>query len=383
MAELSPISFYKTDKGKASAGTVSFHRKLRQIEEKSKVFENRPLSQAKNDSVFAPYKIWEIFLTQAQALDYAEVCRKKIERRVSVLSQELSSDGKRHFVVTTFEEFWKRYNKMPMQKRNFYEVIQEGSLCRLYFDLEFYKEENPGLQGTEILQEFIHLVCFYLLKIFNINCSRGEIFDLDSSTEQKFSRHLIFHFPDAVFVNNVECGNFVSYIHEMAKRKLTKDGLLQPFGTKSVDVDSEQVILPPENIKVEQLFLNNKDGSIVFFADLGVYTRNRNFRLLGSTKFGKNAHLVVSDENGFHGSHLVVSDENGFHRSGRRRSKKENNDVNYCMFLDTLVCYHGKVNAGLRFLAFKGVETICSRRLYPKKGNRYDKLLVKMIMINA
>ena len=32
---------------------------------------------------------------------------------------------------------------------------------------------------------------------------------------------------------------------------------------------------------------------------IGVYTKNRNFRILNSTKIGKNSHLLVSSENAF------------------------------------------------------------------------------------
>ena len=43
---------------------------------------------------------------------------------------------------------------------------------------------------------------------------------------------------------------------------------------------------------IEELFVMGKSGSSVLFIDLGVYTKNRNFRLLGSAKLGKLVHLT-------------------------------------------------------------------------------------------
>ncbi len=42
-----------------------------------------------------------------------------------------------------------------------------------------------------------------------MKCSRANILDLESSTEHKFSRHLIFHLPGAVFRNNAHAGGYL------------------------------------------------------------------------------------------------------------------------------------------------------------------------------
>ncbi|EDO27840.1 predicted protein, partial [Nematostella vectensis] len=55
-------------------------------------------------------------------------------------------------------------------------------------------------------------VCSNLKESFGIDCRRKHILDLDSSTDTKFSRHLIFHMPGAVFKDNVHAGNFVHQI---------------------------------------------------------------------------------------------------------------------------------------------------------------------------
>ena len=352
MATINAVEFYGGNRSKSridwkKQDCVWFHRKLRKIEESARHFKDRPLVPVKQDSIFSPHPIWEVFGTQSQALDYALHCKNVIENRVFVVSQELSNDGKRRFIVASFEEFWRQYRKMPRNKRNFYEVIPEGHSCRLYFDLEFYRDVNPGLQGTDITEVFMNLVCFYLQQMYDIQCDRRNIVDLDSSTALKFSRHLIFHLPKAVFCSNIDCGSFVKYVYEMARRKLAKNSNSDHSDFRPMDVNLEKEIEPPDGINIEMLFVNNKDGRKAFFADLGVYTKNRNFRLYGSSKVGKNAHLVISRENVFHGSYK----EN-------RKLKHEQVDSEFSIFLDTVVCYYGTVTSEMKQLTFGNVSAV-------------------------
>ena len=56
----------------------------------------------------------------------------------------------------------------------------------------------------------LQYVCNQLSVEFAVCCDRSNILDLDSTTDRKFSRHLIFHIPKAVFRTNlhagIECG---------------------------------------------------------------------------------------------------------------------------------------------------------------------------------
>lgn len=45
---------------------------------------------------------------------------------------------------------------MPSQ-RHHYEVIPEGAVCHLYFDLEFSKKINPGKCGDTMVDHFIQV----------------------------------------------------------------------------------------------------------------------------------------------------------------------------------------------------------------------------------
>lgn len=48
-------------------------------------------------------------------------------------SVERDSTGKRSFLVSTHEGFWKRYQDMLPDHRHYYEIIQESCPCHLYF----------------------------------------------------------------------------------------------------------------------------------------------------------------------------------------------------------------------------------------------------------
>lgn len=42
--------------------------------------------------------------------------------------------------------------------RHVYEIIREGSPCRMYFDLEFARAHNPGLDGEWLVRSWINVV---------------------------------------------------------------------------------------------------------------------------------------------------------------------------------------------------------------------------------
>lgn len=50
-----------------------------------------------------------------------------------IFSSERGPEGKRSFIATTLEGFWKRYRDMLPQHRHCYEIIRQGYPCHLYF----------------------------------------------------------------------------------------------------------------------------------------------------------------------------------------------------------------------------------------------------------
>ncbi|KAJ7423466.1 DNA-directed primase/polymerase protein isoform X6 [Willisornis vidua] len=104
-----------------------------------------------------------------------------------------------------------------------YEVIPEKDACKLYFDLEFYKPANPGADGKSMVAKLIELISQKLKELYDVNCSTKDVLNLDSSTDEKFSRHLIFLPQKTVFKDNKHVGNFVRTVLQPAIRLMESE----------------------------------------------------------------------------------------------------------------------------------------------------------------
>ncbi|XP_019718044.1 DNA-directed primase/polymerase protein isoform X1 [Hippocampus comes] len=171
-----------------------------------------------------------------------------------------------------------------------YEVIPEGAVCKLYFDLEFHKPSNREADGKKMVAMLIQYVCQKLKDVYGVECCATSILSLDSSTEDKFSRHLIFNLPNAAFKDNIHVGAFIHAILQPVLDGCNEEGhhnFIYSSRTQNQETDHSF------------LHVKNKDGHPALFVDLGVYTKNRNFRLYKSSKVGKNAAFSLADDNKF------------------------------------------------------------------------------------
>ncbi|KAL3674404.1 hypothetical protein V7S43_000358 [Phytophthora oleae] len=233
------------------------------------------------------------FPRQQEAFEFADqvvVLRRRVnvthggpfgidhDRMPRVFSFESAGDGKRRFLVANFAEFWKNYKKTGSNQRHVYEIIREGVPCRLYFDLEFKRAVNPHVNGGSLVSRLVSLLQLQLFRRYGIRVHLKDIYQLDSSTPAKFSRHLIIHFPDGtLFTNNLHAGAFV---REFASE-------LVVFDANSLGRSDLQCT--PFLVNTESL--DDPEEKKQLFIDMGVYTRNRMFRVLGSSKFKKEAIL--------------------------------------------------------------------------------------------
>ena len=96
------------------------------------------------------------------------------------------------------------YRRISKSSRVFYEVIQERRPCRLYFDLEYDINLNPQLDGESMLNNFKEFIIEMLQKTFEISITLQDIVDLESSSNEKFSRHLIVHTGRYLFSSNYQ-----------------------------------------------------------------------------------------------------------------------------------------------------------------------------------
>ncbi|NXM47325.1 PRIPO protein, partial [Gymnorhina tibicen] len=305
-----------------------WQERLKKVEERASHYERNPLPtvyRPRLSKPSMPSSVWKIFSRQAEAFNYVKTC----EEDVHVFALEKNTqNGQRSYLVTTYKELWYYYITSLM---HCYEVIPEKDACKLYFDLEFYKLANPGADGKSMVMKLIKLVGQKLKELYDVNCSSKDVLNLDSSTDEKFSRHLIFLPQKTVFKDNTHVGNFVRTILQPAIRLMESKAAVIPteeaghvfqcsagvgldgsltnltaaedackdwpaIAHKTKDVEMS---LQGENLDFSFLIVNNKEGNKQLFVDLGVYTKNRNFRMYKSSKAGKNVILKIAEDNKF------------------------------------------------------------------------------------
>ncbi|XP_056182284.1 DNA-directed primase/polymerase protein isoform X1 [Falco biarmicus] len=311
-----------------------WEERLKKVEELASHYERNPLPpvyRPKLSKPSEPSSVWKIFCRQAEAFQYAKTCEEDVH--VFALEKDIQS-AQRFYLVTSYKELWFYYTKgYKTSLMHCYEVIPEKDACKLYFDLEFYKPANPDADGKSMVAKLIELVSQKLKELYDVNCSAKDVLDLDSSTDEKFSRHLIFLLQKAVFKDNIHAGNFVRTILQPAIRLMeSKAAAVIPEGgagcvfqcsaeavglggslTNLTAVEDASRGWPAvahktkdtetshqgQNLDFSFLMVNDKEGNKQLFVDLGVYTKNRNFRMYKSSKAGKNVILKISEDNKF------------------------------------------------------------------------------------
>ncbi|XP_075608079.1 DNA-directed primase/polymerase protein isoform X2 [Balearica regulorum gibbericeps] len=287
-----------------------WEERLKKVEELASHYERNPLPpvyRPKLSKPFLPSSVWKIFCRQAEAFNYVKTCKEDVH--VFALEKNTQS-GQRFYLVTTYKELWFYYTKdYKTSLMHCYEVIPEKDACKLYFDLEFYKPANPGADGKSMVAKLIELVSQKLKELYDVNCSAKDVLNLDSSTDEKFSRHLIFLPQKAVFKDNIHVEGGAGHVFQCSAEGVGSDGSptnLIAIGDackgwpavahKTKDMETSH---QGENLEFSFLIVNGKGGGKQLFVDLGVYTRNRNFRMYKSSKAGKNVILKIAEDNKF------------------------------------------------------------------------------------
>lgn len=219
------------------------------------------------------FELYQVFKTQKEAFEYCD----RLNTFIAIFSFEFdqSKIGSRKFVVCSLHDFWARYKLMT--KGHYYELIRTDSPCHLYFDLEFDFDLNPTANGSEMLQTFIELVFQRLHSHLNLPRKRIKTVKLHSSSQTKFSYHLLFKNNEYCFRNNQDVGVFVHSMVEEWKHSIASK--------------------TPNYQTYLSLFVFNKQGELVPFVDTSVYSKNRNFRLWRSSKIGKDRILEIEGVN--------------------------------------------------------------------------------------
>ena len=202
----------------------------------------------------------------------------KRDPRYGIFVRQTVPTGSRKFTCARYYLFHLWYKSVHPECRHVYELIPEDTPCRLYLDIEFYIQFNPGVEGTSAVKILLQLVNKLLENELGVLSSLDNIFLLDSTSNTKFSQHAIF---DAVFANNKQVGCFVSKVRYLV--------------TECVTNDSGNVCgFTPAQLS--SLLINKSDGKKQFITDLHVYSRNQQFRMWESSKISNSIPLLLADE---------------------------------------------------------------------------------------
>ncbi|KAJ2997733.1 hypothetical protein HDV02_005203 [Globomyces sp. JEL0801] len=238
--------------------------------------ETKPTKKVQsNKRTFTTFSIYQ------KQLDAIQHMQKHPSLRIFTFEFDIQLPGIRKFLVTTLEEFWNFYTNLPLDRKHYYELIPQGCACNLYFDIEFEILYNTSANGDNMI--VLHFLQSSFLELCDVDV---DVIELDSTTCTKFSRHLIFNFNHYAFINNQQIGFFVRNI-VLQLESIVKSGCLDGSGLEMLDLNVQDI---------SDLFVYNKDEQVIFI-DLGVYTKNRNFRIVNSCKIHKSVSLKpIADE---------------------------------------------------------------------------------------
>lgn len=204
--------------------------------------------------------------------------------RLPVFSIDKSKDNaKKWYVVCGYDTWWKCYIDTKPEYRYAYEVILPELECHLYVDAEVELSCNSqSLEFYNKLFKELLIELRYFMNRWHIapreNLDKLDIVFLDSSKPTKFSKHCIIKIPESKFKNNYHCGAFIRQFHAYIIKKYGKSDV-NKFYVFSNRKESTAVSTAASTAStaVNQVFKQ-------FIVDLGVYTKGRDFRMLGSFK---------------------------------------------------------------------------------------------------
>ena len=125
-------------------------------------------------------------------------------------AQELDRHGRRRYIVAERVDFWRRYKRLRHTFRSFYEVIIEAQPCHAYLDLEYRVAANPHCDGARMVRTVREALAALVERRLGVAVSDECFVELDSSTDAKFSRHVVLKLPGgAAFADNSHVGRLV------------------------------------------------------------------------------------------------------------------------------------------------------------------------------
>lgn len=204
-----------------------------------------------------------------------------------------------------------------------YEVLLESRPCWLYFDLEYHTAFNPELNPDEVMDGFRTTLASFCTDILGATLALESMVEMDSSTAAKFSKHVLVQRLAGAYVGQVDAADASLHGNSEGCAVLAGEagaGMQAPMQYLAFENNAQAGLVvnrfvayararrdaAPSTCPARFLFVRAKPaaGSMdaaagvdvleTSFVDESVYSRNRCFRLLFHSKFGKTACLQLS-----------------------------------------------------------------------------------------
>ena len=129
-------------------------------------------------------------------------------------------------------------------------------------DIEYLRIPNESKNETAVIKTIIEIFISYCNHTFGIEVSSNDVITMTSSDVLKISYHIIF--SKVIFESNFKCKLFVQSVLDSLS-----PNILDTFSALDMQMKKKMII------------------------DMSVYSKNQNFRLFLSSKFGKNTPLMI------------------------------------------------------------------------------------------
>ena len=204
----------------------------------------------------------------------ASACERNLAQVSGAHSRNIQSAGQPSHPYTINRDAVKQRSR-----EHYYEVITDGNPCWLYFDLEFNQTANPAVSPEDVMPHFYRCLDAYFIKVFGCPCAPAAVLELDSSSPEKFSKHVI--------VKTLRDGRRLAFAHNGVLKRLVED-FVSGLRDRTTDRRGEDTA----NLFFYKALHDDNPGSCL--VDTSVYSRNRCFRLLWSSKFGQDRPLRLT-----------------------------------------------------------------------------------------
>ena len=187
-------------------------------------------------------------------------------KKKGIFAEEVDETGRRQFLVTQYKIFTEFYLMLKKNNSSFYEVINGDSPSKGYWDLDCFLEEPLAIEEKlkrekELVDKVTDQIIKTLSKLGKVIQSQDFLI-MRAESSHKISIHLILN-NGIIFNDNKE-------IEWITHESFYENGIpLKSFET-------------------------NRKGVITGIIDKSVYCQRQNFRILGSTKYGKKNPFTIS-----------------------------------------------------------------------------------------